>query len=170
MIRPTLTTDNSNRGNNFYGIPNSEINGTKYSNQWDPASCGFEAARGESARVIFYVATRYGASNNLILTNNPSDATSLRSMGVLKYLIQWNKQYPVTDMEIQINNYLYENGYGRNPFVDHPEYADYIWTQAGYATSVPDVKNGNKNIFTDDFIYSLADSMKDIERATKIIF
>ena len=51
IIRPTLTSENSDRGNLFYG-------NTK-SNEWDPASCGFEAARGESARVILYAATMY---------------------------------------------------------------------------------------------------------------
>ena len=43
MVRPSLKSENSHRGNKFYGLG---------SNEWDPASCGFEAARGESARVI----------------------------------------------------------------------------------------------------------------------
>lgn len=131
MLRPTITSDNSNRENYFYGL-----NG-KSNSEWDPATFGFEAGRGESARVIFYTATKYGKTNGLKLTNNPKDATSEKSMGTLKYLVEWNKTYPVTDMEIQINEYLSKQGYGRNPFVDHPEYVDYIWDKDGYVTSSP---------------------------------
>ena len=52
-------------------------------------------------------------------------------MGTLKELLKWNAQYPVTEMEKQINNYLSSQGYGRNPFVDHPEYANQIWDSNG---------------------------------------
>ena len=133
MVRPTLTKDNSARGNNFYGI------GSK---QWDPASCGFEGARGESARVIFYVAAKYGKSHGLTLSNNPGDDPSKKTMGTLKTLMEWNRTYPVTDMEKQINNNLEKAGFGRNPFVDHPEYAEFIWTTNGVQTSAPTIDNG----------------------------
>ena len=122
IIRPTLTSENSDRGNLFYGNTRS--------NEWDPASCGFEAARGESARVILYAATMY-YKDGLSLSNNPSDATNLKTMGTLSTLLTWNNTYAPTPVEIQINNYLSNNGYGRNPFVDHPEYASYIWDRNG---------------------------------------
>ena len=122
IIRPTLTSENSDRGNLFYG-------NTK-TNEWDPASCGFEGARGESARVILYAATMY-YKNGLSLSNNPSDSTDLKTMGTLSTLLAWNNTYAPTPIEIQINNYLSNNGYGRNPFVDHPEYASYIWDNNG---------------------------------------
>ena len=122
IIRPTLTSENSSRGNLFYG-------NTK-SNEWDPASCGFEGARGESARVILYAATMY-YKEGLSLSNNPSDSADLKTMGTLSTLLTWNSTYAPTPIEIQINNYLSNNGYGRNPFVDHPEYATYIWNSNG---------------------------------------
>ena len=129
-IRPTLESENSDRSNFFYGL-----NGKKNS-EWDPASCGFEGARGESARVIFYIATKYGKSNNLSLTNNPDDNwNQVRTMGRLDRMVEWNKQYPVTAIEKQINNYLESQGYGRNPFVDYPELVDYIWTKDGIITN-----------------------------------
>ena len=122
IIRPTLTSENSDRGNLFYGNTRS--------NEWDPASCGFEASRGESARVILYAATMY-YKDGLSLSNNPSDATSKKTMGTLSTLLTWNTTYAPTPIEIQINEYLSANGYGRNPFVDHPEYANYIWDRNG---------------------------------------
>ena len=124
IIRPTLTSENSDRGNYFYGL------GGKNNKEWDPASCGFEAARGESARVILYAATMY-YKNGLSLSNNPNDSTDLKTMGTLSTFLAWNATYEPTAMEIQINNYLSNNGYGRNPFVDHPAYASYIWNNNG---------------------------------------
>ena len=124
IIRPTLTSENSDRGNNFYGTKG------KSAGEWDPASCGFEAARGESARVILYAATMY-YKEGLSLSNNPNDSTNLKTMGTLSTLLAWNLAYAPTTIEIQINNYLSNQGYGRNPFVDHPEYASYIWDNNG---------------------------------------
>ena len=121
IIRPTLTSENTDRSNKFYGTG---------SNEWDPASCGFEASRGESARVILYCATMY-YKEGFSLSNNPNDSTSLKTMGTLSTLLAWNTTYAPTPIEIQINNYLSNNGYGRNPFVDHPEYATYIWNNNG---------------------------------------
>ena len=125
IIRPTLTSENSDRGNNFYGTRG------KSNGEWDPASCGFEGARGESARVILYAATMYYKSHGLSLSNNPGDSTSEKTMGTLSTLLAWNNTYAPTPIEIQVNNYLSNNGYGRNPFVDHPEYASYIWDNNG---------------------------------------
>ena len=125
IIRPTLKSENSDRSNYFYGTRG------KSNKEWDPASCGFEAARGESARVILYAATMYYKSHGLSLSNNPNDATNLNTMGTLSNLLAWNTTYAPTPIEIQVNNYLSNNGYGRNPFVDHPEYASYIWDNNG---------------------------------------
>ena len=124
IIRPTLKSENSDRGNNFYGTKG------KANKEWDPASCGFEAARGESARVVLYAATMY-YKNGLSLSNNPNDSTNLKTMGTLSTLLAWNLTYAPTPIEIQVNNYLTDHGYGRNPFVDHPEYAAYIWDNNG---------------------------------------
>ncbi len=133
VIRPTLTSDNSARGNNFYGNTRS--------NEWDPASLGFEGARGESARVALYAACRY-YNLGLSLSNNPSDSTSSNTMGTLKTLLKWNLLYKPNAIEKQINNYLYSQGFGRNPFVDHPEYASWIWNDNGLISSVDDIETG----------------------------
>ena len=147
IIRPTLTSDNSSRGNYFYGVGGLE---------WDPASLGYEPSRGEAARVILYAATAY-YDRGFSLTNNPSDATSLKTMGTLKYLIQWNKKYAPTDNEKQINEYLYSEGYGRNPFVDNPEFADYIWNENG----ILGVSGGTDDVPT--ITYNLVDALNDID-------
>ena len=132
IIRPTLKEENTARSNKFYGVD---------SGTWDPASCGFEGSRGESARVILYAATAYygtcgsgGSSNGnkpLELVDKTTDAQDNHTMGRLSTLLKWNREYQPNDMEKQINDYLYDHGYGRNPFVDNPEFADRIWTNSG---------------------------------------
>lgn len=119
MVRPTLSSDNTSRGNDYYGL-----GGT---GEWDPASLGYEGARGESARIILYCATAYYAMG-VKLTNNPSDSNS---MGTLRTLLDWNRTYPPSDFEKLVNERYDSFGYRRNPFVDHPEYADQIWDDDG---------------------------------------
>lgn len=121
MVRPTLKKDNSARGNNFYGLGSSE---------WDPGCLGYEAARGESARIILYCATAY-YDKGVALSNNPKDSTSSNTMGTLKTLLAWNKTYQPSEFEKTVNDRYDALGYRRNPFVDHPEWADYIWNDDG---------------------------------------
>lgn len=126
MLRPADSKENSSRSNYFYGPSESK--------QWDPATFGYKQARGEAARIIFYVATRY-ASNGLRLSNNPYDSSSLKTMGTLRYLVDWNNEYPVTKQEIKRNNYLHNAGFARNPFIDHPDWVNYIWDVNGLRTT-----------------------------------
>ena len=127
MLRPTNKSDNSDRGNNVYGVAGVDAN------TWDPASFGYEAARGESARIIFYTATRYGKSHGLYLNEDTSYIKGkTKYMGKLSRLIEWNNAYPVTAMEKLRNERLVKLGFARNPFIDCPNLANYIWTEAGY--------------------------------------
>ena len=121
MVRPTLVKDNSARGNKYYGTTSAE---------WDPASISV-TARGEAARIILYCATAYGETAKVSLNNNPGSGTSQLSMGTLKTLLAWNRTYAPTEFEKLVNDRYDEMGYRRNPFVDHPEYADYIWNDDG---------------------------------------
>jgi|GEM_PF-1163003 len=127
MLRAAAVSLNGSRSNLMYAA----------SGAYDPGSNGYAAARGEAARIIFYEATRYyGGSYNLELTNNTSDDTSNNTMGKLSDLLSWNNTYPVTAAEIKRNNVL--NGtytFARNPFIDHPDWANYIWDANGIRTS-----------------------------------
>lgn len=139
VIRPTNTADNSSRSNYMYNVVPS---GTKVTSStgWDPASFGYEAARGESARIILYAATRYykestasagGTSHGsepLELTETITESSNSHTMGKLSCLLKWNMDYPVTAEETYRNNYLAGEGYARNPFIDQPDWANFIWT------------------------------------------
>jgi hypothetical protein len=44
-------------------------------------------------------------------------------------LLEWSKQDPVSQKEIDRNNDVYNlYQHNRNPFIDHPEYAELIWS------------------------------------------
>jgi endonuclease I len=49
-------------------------------------------------------------------------------MGKMSVLLEWNRIDPPDAFEQRRNQRIYEQWQGnRNPFVDHPEYADAIW-------------------------------------------
>ncbi len=115
---------------------------------FEPQDCD----KGDIARAIFYMVARYNnyagetegfdADNpNLVLANNLSEnnrtGTSSYdnpfSMGLLSDLLAWNKLDPVDEYEAHRNNLLYKNyTNNRNPFIDFPEWAEYIWGTANY--------------------------------------
>lgn len=128
MARPTLTAENSSRGNSFY-VEGQESTSTG----WDPAkpSFGEETYRGDSARIIFYCVV---ANNNLSLVDLTNDSTGNHTMGKLSDLLKWNLMYPVAQREENRNEGVQAIQGNRNPFIDHPEYACKIWGNANSTT------------------------------------
>lgn len=123
MVRPTLKSENEGRGNSFYveGM-NHEYDG------WDPANCGVETYRGDSARIIFYCVVAYDGFE--LLDVNKHHTTSEDNdykMGRLSHLLKWNLEYPVLQREKTRNEAAESLQGNRNPFIDHPEYACRIW-------------------------------------------
>lgn len=85
--------------------------------------------KGDFARIYMYVATCYPDlawdTNNAKAMTNTSQAT-LQSW-IIPLILEWNAMDPVDQEEIMCNE---NNGVvqgNRNPFVDYPELADYIW-------------------------------------------
>lgn len=104
--------ENTIRSNRDYG---SDYNG--------PAG-NLGSWRGDVARSLFYMAVRY---NGLSLVNgNPPD-TTVGQMGDLSSLLTWNHTDPADDFEMHRNNVIYNWQFNRNPFIDFPDLADYIW-------------------------------------------
>ncbi len=113
-----------------------------------------DSDKGDIARIIFYMVARYnylsGSDSDGIDSNNPnlaltqslsnysssgytSSASRKGYMGVLTDLLAWHHADPVDEYEIHRNNLLYRNfTNNRNPFIDYPEWADYIWGTANY--------------------------------------
>lgn len=128
MARPTLTSENSSRGNSFY------VEGMKSTSQgWDPAmeSWGDETYRGDAARIIFYCAM---ANGSLTLVDKSSDDNDNNTMGKLSDILRWNLTYGVKQREMNRNEAVEAIQGNRNPFIDHPEYACKIWGDTNSAT------------------------------------
>ena len=94
-------------------------------------------------------------------TGYTSSTSATGKMGILQDLLEWNKLDPVDEFEIHRNNLLFRNySFNRNPFVDFPEWADYIWgtckdgsydtTLKGSANPQSDKINGDTEAVTPD--------------------
>jgi hypothetical protein len=111
-IRAEDGSENSFRSNKNYG---TEYNGpTGSQGSW----------HGDVARALFYMAVRYNGLN--IINGNPSDTPS-GNIGDLATLLLWHQQDPPDDFEMNRNNYIYTWQINRNPFIDNPDLASYIF-------------------------------------------
>lgn len=110
-IRAEDGPENSSRNNKDYGEYLGPI-GTQGS--W----------HGDVARSVFYMAVRYNALS--VVNGNPAN-TTVGQLGDLALLLQWNQSDPSDDFEMNRNNYIYTWQANRNPFIDYPDLADYIW-------------------------------------------
>ena len=137
-LRPCDVSVNSARSNRWF----AECN-TPYIDGDGPTGCYTsstewvwkpnENVKGDVARMIFYMATRYegeGSEPDLQIidylpsNNNTSDPVHAK----LSDLLLWHIEDPVDDWERNRNDiiyYDYQNN--RNPFIDRPEFAQLIW-------------------------------------------
>jgi len=97
--------------------------------------------KGDIARTYFYMATRYADkcatwSGGMFGSNNKGFQTWAINM-----LLEWHRQDPVSDKETSRNDAVFVHQHNRNPFIDNPELAEFIWGtkqgQSWYQTSTP---------------------------------
>ena len=125
-LHPTDVQANSTRGNKDFDVVNGSVSNYSYnSNCFEPPN----AAKGDVARAMFYMAVRYDGSGGVSdLELVDYTGTSGAKHGKLSTLLNWNELDPVNDYEIRRNNLVYSNWQGnRNPFVDHPEWARVVF-------------------------------------------
>lgn len=83
--------------------------------------------KGDFARSIFYMATVYDDLPWVInYMFNKESWPTLRPWAY-EMLLQWARQDPVSQKEIDRNNTVELYQRNRNPFIDFPELAEYIW-------------------------------------------
>ena len=87
--------------------------------------------KGDLARTYFYMATCYKfelpswpGSPQLDYRTNGYKAFSTWTINML---MEWTRMDPVSEKEIKRNEGIYGIQGNRNPFIDHPELAEYIW-------------------------------------------
>ena len=85
--------------------------------------------KGDFARTFFYMVARYrsnilnSGNGSQMFTSNPTNLTSY----ALNFLLQWHRDDPVSEKEIDRNQAVYGEQNNRNPFIDYPELVEYIW-------------------------------------------
>lgn len=88
-------------------------------------------AKGQIARMIFYMAVRYdgGPDENMpnLVLRNENNRVNESWIGKLCTLIEWNNRFAPTEFERRRNNRVMEIQGNRNPFIDEPNRANLIW-------------------------------------------
>ncbi len=112
----------------FYnGVTSIGLNGfgVDYTgNSFEPA----DEYKGDFARSYFYISTIYQdlapLFNSPMLDNN---AYPVWKRWALDLLLKWHAQDPVSEKELKRNEAVYNIQGNRNPFIDYPSLASYIW-------------------------------------------
>lgn len=84
--------------------------------------------KGDLARTYFYMAACYYHRNSswhsdMLAGNN----FPFFKPWAINLLLKWHRQDPVSQREKTRNDAVYAAQHNRNPFIDHPELAEYIW-------------------------------------------
>ncbi len=122
----SVNQDKSNKDFDNGGTQHPEATGCYYtSSTWEPR----DEVKGDIARIIFYMDTRYEGTNGEIDLTVVDEINTypLPEHGKLSTLLEWNLQDPPDEFERNRNNVIFSWQKNRNPFIDHPEFAELIW-------------------------------------------
>jgi hypothetical protein len=106
--------------------------------------------KGDFARTYFYMATCYqDLTWKYTYMVNQNLYPTLNTWSV-NLLLKWHREDPVSQKEIDRNEAVYGFQNNRNPFIDYPELAEYIWgTYAGQPFTPGAVDDGgDPNLIT----------------------
>ncbi len=156
-LRPTDVTVNSKRGNLYFDNGGSEyVDNSRYNGGSEATGCKYDGdsweprdeVKGDVARMLFYMAVRYEAGDKVDLELDEYSSSSGKH-GKLSTLLEWHKQDPVNQWELDRNERIYNIQGNRNPFINHPEYVDAIWGDGN--TGGGDDDDEYTNLFFEDF-------------------
>ena len=131
---------NVQKGNGFTKVGKGQTaSGEKW--LWEPD----DQWKGDFARDYFYMVTAYSdlnwTSNGLDMLENNDWPTMQQWAYTL--LLQWAKNDPVDEIERKRNDDVYSIQQNRNPFVDFPNLAEYIWGDSvDYAFNIDGTSTG----------------------------
>lgn len=121
---------NSLRGNKDFDDGGAVVEGVPDnftdSDSYEPA----DEWKGDIARMILYMDVRYegGDSYPDLEVNDQVDNGSAPAIGRISVLLQWNTLEPPSAFEQRRNDMIYMDWqHNRNPFIDHPEWAQSVY-------------------------------------------
>jgi endonuclease I len=137
-LRPCDISVNSARNNRWFAECSTEyIDGNGATGSYTSSSSWVwkpnDNVKGDVARMIFYMATRYEGENGEldleVIDSIPSDNfTNEPFHAKISDLYQWHLDDPVDDWERNRNDIIYyQFQNNRNPYIDRPEYVELIW-------------------------------------------
>ena len=163
------TTTKPYEHNNKRGEPLFAHAGDQQNKVFEPQDCD----KGDIARSLLYMVAAYnnydgstptGANPALQLVNYViSENTTGYSKdniqngyyGILQDILAWHHMDPVDEYEIHRNNLIYRNyQHNRNPFIDFPQWVDYIWGTSEYNANTKTINynstpTGSANLLRD---------------------
>lgn len=187
-LNPSNSTANSARSNYPLGVPEKDIKtsgslkiGLRHHEALNTDHYVFEPKdeyKGDFARAYFYMATCYGKDKNGNIDNvctayngwrlDNKDVGSKFAMQNDNYLefqpweqevlITWHRQDPVSVKEIKRQDAVSNFQHNRNPFIDYPFLAEYIWGE--YAGQVLDLSQ-LMGSFEDEFVPGESNGLRD---------
>lgn len=149
LLNPSDANANNMKSNNPMGIVANATKldnglskvGTPISGQGGGSATVFEPAdeyKGDFARAYFYVFTAY----NDLSTWKSESAFMYNTDGTLQpwaveMLLEWHRADPVDSKEYNRNEEIYKLQGNRNPYIDYPDLAEYVWgNKAGNAVQL----------------------------------
>ena len=139
-LKPEDVSVNSTRNNRDFDeggdavVDNSPPDGYDGTTDCFKTSTTFEppdSIKGDVARIIFYMVVRYEGENgevDLEMVNYADSSPAGEPYhGVQSTLYSWHVADEVSTFETNRNDVIYSYQGNRNPFIDHPEYANYLW-------------------------------------------
>lgn len=165
-LRASEKNINSARNNSYFDEV-SNGNSDIYGNTW--TSDVFEPrdeVKGDVARMLFYMVTRYHDSELTLTLDNTGTYPSQDgngTLGKLSTLVKWHYEDPVDEKEEKRNDVVAKYQGNRNPYIDHPEFVYYLYEEESEKIGITEENVLDKvkgNVDEDDTIETL---IKDIE-------
>ena len=112
-LRAADGPENSSRNNQNYGVA-----------EYDGPAGNAGSFYGDVARSVFYMSVRY---NGLAIVDGYPGIDPIGQLGDLTTLLDWHRNDPPDDFEMNRNNVVYSWQFNRNPFIDHPDLVEHLW-------------------------------------------
>ncbi len=129
-LRPTDVRVNSIRGSKDFDLGGQPVDDAPDNSTDHDSFEPRDEVKGDVARMVLYMAVRYegGSGEPDLELNDRTGNGSVPRLGRLSVLLDWHAADPPDAFERTRNDLIDERyQHNRNPFIDHPEWADEIW-------------------------------------------